>query len=241
LARQRTKPNGELAFIQAPAPTDQALQQGLIVYRIALGPRAGRKVLTLREAMPVDTDSDYERKPLCVNEQGFSLHAAVRCHANERLKLERLCRYITRPALANDRVKVNAKGQVELKTPWRDGTTHHVMSPPEFMQRLAALVPRPRLHLIRFHGVLAPNAKWRSKVVPQAQDNAKALSATVTDSQEPHEHGQPKRLGWAKLLKRVFNLDLTHCPHCGGQLRIVAAILQRQAIDKILNHLGLDP
>jgi hypothetical protein len=108
----------------------------------------------------------------------------VRCHANERLKLERLCRYITRPALANDRVKINAKGQVELKlkTPWRDGTTHHVMSPLELMQRLAALVPRPRLHLIRFHGVLA-----------------------------------------------VFNLDLTQCPHCGGQLRLVAAILQRQA------------
>jgi Putative transposase len=291
----RAKPNGELAFIQTPAPTDQALQlllrsiitsimkrlvrqgvlvqeqaqeqdqwyvadtvaddmetsalmplqQGSIVYRIAFGPRAGRKVLTLREAMPVDTDSDYERKPLCAKEQGFGLHAAVRCQADERLKLERLCRYITRPALANDRVKLNAKGQVELKlkTPWRDGTTHHVMSPLEFMQRLAALVPRPRLHLIRFHGVLAPHAKWRSKVVPQAQDNAKALSATptATDSQEPPEHGRPMRLGWAKLLKRVFNLDLTHCPHCGGQLRIVAAILQRQAIEKILNHLGLDP
>jgi Putative transposase len=68
--------------------------------------------------------------------------------------IARLCRYITRPALANERVKINAEGQVELKlkTPWRDGTTHHVMSPLEFMQRLAALVPRPRLHLIRFHG-----------------------------------------------------------------------------------------
>jgi Putative transposase len=55
------------------------------------------------------------------------MHVAVRCHANERLKLERLCRYITSSALANDRVKLNAKGQVELelKTPLRDGTTHH--------------------------------------------------------------------------------------------------------------------
>jgi hypothetical protein len=65
------------------------LQQGSIVYRIAFGPRAGRKVLTLREALPIDTETDYESKPLCVNVQGFSLHAAVRCHANERLKLER--------------------------------------------------------------------------------------------------------------------------------------------------------
>jgi hypothetical protein len=79
---------------------------------------------------------------------------AVRCGAGQRKTLERLCRYITRPALANDRVQVNAAGQVELKlkTAWRDGTTHQVMSPLEFMQRLAALVPRPRLHLIRFGG-----------------------------------------------------------------------------------------
>jgi hypothetical protein len=111
--------------------------------------------------------------------------------------------------------------------------------------KLAALVPRPRLHLIRFHGVLAPNAKWHPKVVPQPQDSAKALpaaaAATTTGSQDPPEPGRPMRLGWAKLLKRVFDLDLTRCPHCGGDLRIIAAILQRQAIEKILNHLGLDP
>ena len=91
--------------------------------------------------------------------------AAVRVEAHERKRLEQLCRYITRPALADERVQLNAAGQVELKlkTPWRDGTTHLVMSPLEFMQRLAALVPRPRLHLIRFHGVLAkmPScARW---------------------------------------------------------------------------------
>ena len=66
-------------------------------------------------------------------------------------------------------MQLNAAGQVELKlkTPWRDGTTHLVMTPLVFMQRLAALVPRPRLHLIRFHGVLAPNAKLRPLEVPQ--------------------------------------------------------------------------
>ena len=63
------------------------------------------------------------------------------------MALEPLCRYITRPALANERVQCNAAGQVvlKLKTPWHDGTTHLVMSPLEFMQRLAALVPRPAL------------------------------------------------------------------------------------------------
>ncbi len=66
-------------------------------------------------------------------------------------------------------MRISAAGQVELelKTPWRDATTHRVMSPLEFMQRLAALVPRPRLHLIRYHGVLAHNARLRARVVPQ--------------------------------------------------------------------------
>ena len=75
----------------------------------------------------------------------------MRCDADERQRLEQLCRYITRLALANERVQINSAGQVvlELKTPWREGATHIVMSPLEFMQRLAALVPRPRLHLIR--------------------------------------------------------------------------------------------
>jgi Putative transposase len=93
----------------------------------------------------------------------------VRVKAHDRKRLEQLCRYITRPARSDERVQHNAAGQVELKckTPWRDGTKHLVMSPLEFMQRLAALVQRPRLHLLRFHGVLAPNAKLRPLLVPQ--------------------------------------------------------------------------
>ena len=66
---------------------------------------------------------------------------------------------------------------LKLKTAWRDGTTHLVMSPLEFMQRLAALVPRPRLHLIRFHGVLVPNAKLRALVVPQEVPQVPETSA----------------------------------------------------------------
>ena len=113
---------------------------------------------------------------LCADAHGFSLHAAVRCGADQRKALEHQCRYITRPAIANERLKRNGSGDVvlQLKSAWRDGTTHIVMSPLEFMQRLAALVPRPRLHLIRFHGVLAPRAKLRSQVVPKPTHDAAA-------------------------------------------------------------------
>jgi hypothetical protein len=120
------------------------------------------------------------------------------------------------------------------------------MSPLEFMQRLAALVPRPRLHLIRFHGVLAPNAKLRPLVVPQGpnveQPATEAAVASVCEAETVQGQGQPNRISWARLLKRVFDIDMQHCPNCGaGELKIIAAILERPVIDKILTHLGLDP
>ena len=213
------------------------LQAAACTYRIAFGPRAGQKVLTLQGAMPRETDF---KQTLCADISGFSLHAAVRCGADDRQALEQLCRYITRPALANERVQTNAAGQVvlKLKTPWRDGTTHLVMSPLEFMQRLAALVPRPRLHLIRFHGVLAPNAKLRAMVVPQ-EPEPPAQAAPPAECQASCAHHRPVRLSWARLLKRVFALDLEHCPNCGGELKIIAVILEQPVIEKILTHLGL--
>ena len=130
------------------------LQAAAANYRIAQGPRAGQKVLSLQFA-PRRAARGGESSALCANAHGFSLHAGVRCAAGDRQGLEQLCRYITRPAIANERLSLNRAGQVlKLKAAWRDGTSHHVMTPMEFMQRLAALVPRPRLHLIRFHGVL---------------------------------------------------------------------------------------
>ena len=90
---------------------------------LILEPRAGQKVFTVQGAMPRDA---ARAQALCADEQGFSLHAAVRCGADERQRLEQLCRTITRPALANERVQINSAGQVvvRLKTPWRDDTTH---------------------------------------------------------------------------------------------------------------------
>ena len=130
------------------------LQAAECTYRIAFGPRASQKVLTVQGAMPREKDF---KQTLCADIDGFSLHAAVRCAAQDRQALAQLCRHITRPALANGRMQAAAAGQVmlELKTALRDGTAHLVMSPLEFMARMAALVHRHRLHLIRFHGVLA--------------------------------------------------------------------------------------
>ncbi len=113
-------------------------------------------------------------------------------------------------------MQCDAAGRVvlKLKTPWRDGTTHLVMSPLEFMQRLAALVPRPRLHLIRFHGVLAPNAKLRSQVVPaEPPDEARAgLDSERVEPEPEDRHRWGSRISWALLLKRVFEIDSAALP-----------------------------
>jgi hypothetical protein len=209
----------------------RSLQTASCTYRIALGPRAGQKVLSLRTVAGRDKTNT---RALCADAHGFSLHAGVRCGAHQRKTLERLCRYITRPAIANERLKRDGSGDVvlQLKSPWRDGTTHIRMSPLEFMQRLAALVPRPRLHLIRFHGVLAPNAGLRAAIVPGSPEKP-------GDDANCHAHEAPARMGWARLLKRVFGIDLEHCPQCGGEFKIIAAIEEPAVIVRILTHLGL--
>ena len=104
------------------------LQAASCTYRIALGPRAGQKVLSLRTV-----PGRHEKPPaaLCADAHGFSLHAGVRCGEHQRKELERLCRYVTRPAIANERLKRDGAGNVvlQLKSAWRDGTTHIGMSP----------------------------------------------------------------------------------------------------------------
>ena len=207
-----------------------------------LWPRAGRKVLILVGGAVGGVGYGERCEPLrsrelCASAEGFSLHAGVHCEANDRQGIEQLCRYITRPAISNERLAVNRDGNVilKLKTAWRNGTTHIVLTPMEFMQRLAALVPRPRLHLIRFHSVLAPNAKLRSQVVPVPPQKT-----TAGEGDCAHQHSKPVRMTWARLLKRVFDINVERCA-CGGKLKLIAVIEEPAVIEKILTHLGLSP
>ena len=119
-----------------------------ITYRLAFGPNAGRKALTL-QTVPVKTEQ-RRGDDLVAKQAGFSLHAGIACKSNQRKKLERLCRYITRPAIAERRLSLANNGNVviALKMPYDDGTTHVVLSPMEFMGRLAALVPKPNAYSI---------------------------------------------------------------------------------------------
>lgn len=133
--------------------------------------------MTLQTQPSKSQNSGLER---VAKEAGFSLHAGVSAEAHQRDKLEKLCRYISRPAVSEKRLALTTNGKIryQLKTPYRDGTTHVIFEPLDFIAKLAALVPKPRVNLTRFHGVFAPNSKHRVEVTPAKRGKRKALSAS---------------------------------------------------------------
>ena len=148
-----------------------------------------------------------------------------------------------------------------FKRPWRDGTTHIILLPLELLEKLAALVPVPKGHLVRYSGILAPAAKWRALIVPTPEAEPASMihpccvetSAAATDSlaarsagvpadpalmqSSGHRHG--RNYTWAELMKRVWALDVLKCPRCQNRMRILAAIHPPEATRKILECLGL--
>ena len=118
----------------------------------------------------IDGDSlEALSSPRCAAIAGFNLHGNVAIGPRDRERLERLLRYAARPAVALERLSRLPDGRLvyRLKRMWSDGSTDVVYEPQDLMAKLAALVPAPRVHLTRFHGILAPAAKWRPLIVPK--------------------------------------------------------------------------
>jgi hypothetical protein len=197
---------------------------------------------------------------------GFSLHAGVRIHENDRQGLERLCRYAVRPPLALHRLSRGPDGHLvyRMKRP-RGGSLFLVLAPDQLLARLATLVPPPRTHALRYHGVFAPNSKHRRRVVPPiagaeadsgsaAPDPASPGSPSATPRTGPagalhltppesRSAGRPSsryRVPWAELLRKVFAIDVLECPACAGRLEVIAFIAEAAVARRILDHLGMD-
>ena len=201
-----------------------------ITYRVAVGPRAGQKVFAL-QSVPA---REEEPRKAVAQYAGFSLHAGVGVQAEQRDKLERLARYVSRPPVSVERLDLTAQGQVRyrLKTPYRDGTTHIVLEPVNFIARLAALVPPPRVHLTRFHGVLAAHAALRAAITPAGR-GAGARGQVAAPSRLVAKEA---RMSWARRLKRVFGIEIEQCVRCGGRLKVIASIEEPELIERILAH-----
>ena len=176
---------------------------------------------------------------LCFSMNGFSLHAATSVNTYQRSKLENLVEYIARGPLSNERLEILANGKVnlQLKTPWSDGTTHLQFTPTEFIEKLAALVPPPRGHLVRWCGVFAPNSKHRKRIVLKPEIK-KGMS--FSDDEEDSKNKPVKNYSWAKMLAKVFKVDVSLCHHCGGEMQRVCAVLDPDSVKRYLKHVGIE-
>jgi len=193
----------------------------------------------------------------CAMVQGYSVHANVAIKAHDRAGLERLCRYGLRSPIATSRLSLTKEGLVKyrLKRPWPrpGGITCLTLQPTDFLRRLACLIPPPRTHQLRYHGVFSPSSPQRMRLpTPPAraartgasqaphdqQTNDKPQGQTPTDDPEPPA-SMSARIRWAQLIKRVYKKDLEKCPHCDGRRVLIAFITDPPVVQRILSHLGL--
>ena len=201
--------------------------------RIACGERAGQPVRRIGAGFGHEGEAPRLTGPRCACVHGFSLHAQTQIPAHRRDQLARLIRYTARGAVSLERLTHDANGDLvyTFTPPWSDGTTGIRLSPVELLEKLAALVPLPRVHLVRYGGCLAPHSHLRHAIMPTPRQQGR-------DGEET-QRGTPYWT-WARLLKRVFALEMGPCPFCQrGVLRLIAVITQGEVIRKILRHLKL--
>jgi len=86
--------------------------------------------------------------------------------------------------------------------------------------RLAALVPPPRVHLTRFHGVFAAHAALIAAITPGGRGAVARKRAVAPESPTPKAF----RMNWARRLTRVFGIEIEQCVRCGGRLKVIASI-----------------
>jgi Putative transposase/Transposase zinc-binding domain len=199
--------------------------------RIACGERAGQHVRRIGSGFGAEGEAPRHTGPHCASVNGFSLHANTAVPAHRRDQLEQLIRYTARGAVSLERLQEGANGDLvyTFTHPWSDGTTGIRLSPLEFLEKLAALVPLPHVHLVRYGGCLAPHSHLRGSVIPTPRQQG--LEEQEATSTSPH-------WSWARLLQRVFGLEMVTCPFCQrGTLRLIAVITQGAVSRKILRHL----
>jgi hypothetical protein len=188
----------------------------------------------VRGLAPLEPQPLAYDKPLCASLCGFTLHAATRAGALDSGGREALLCYVLRPPIAQERLEHRPDGCVRiiLKKAFRDGTVAVDMDPLSLLCRLATSVPPPRLHTVRYAGVLAAGSQWRSRITPAPPEVPEAEA-------EPEGRwptGGYRR--WAELLARTFGIDVLCCPSCGGRMRLVAVFNEAGRIARYLAAVG---
>jgi hypothetical protein len=177
---------------------------------------------------------------------GFSVDASVCIDADDRAGLERLLRYCARPPFSMERL--HRKGEDHLlyhcPKPQSGGKQGDlIMTPCEFIAKIAALVSPPRTHRHRYFGVLAPNSPFRAAVTamaPMPVIPPEVPPPSSDQEEQTHAKRSPARYLWAKLIARIYAVFPLLCLHCGGQMRLISFINDGAEIRNILDHIGVE-
>jgi hypothetical protein len=184
-------------------------------------------------------------KDRCVEEMGFTLHANTCAGALDERGREALFEYVLRPPIATENVQQGPDGlvRIALKRPFSDGTTAVDMDPLSLLFRLAAAVPPPRIHTVRYAGVLASASRWRPLVVPPPPAPDRVAPSAIEDEARTRSGKRSRYWRWAELLRRTFGLDPEICDRCGRPMKVVALVTEPESIARYLRHLGepIDP
>ena len=162
---------------------------------------------------------------------GFSVHGEQTVPAEDPKGTERLARYLTRGPLPIDVVEKAEGGRLRVRTPPdpRTGLVEKLLDPLELIHALATQIPDPGQHLVRYYGWYANRARGARRA---------AAGARLAGPQ-PHTDPDPSpsRASWARLLRRIFEVDPLLYPACGSEMKIVSVIMEPDVIDAILRHL----
>jgi hypothetical protein len=171
---------------------------------------------------------------------GFSVDGSVRIEATDRAGRERLLRYCARPPFALDRLRELGPERLryEVTKPGPGGSGSLLLTPVELIDRIAALVPPPRIHRHRYFGVLAPNSPLRAAVTALALAATTSPPAVNAEPAAEPAHRRAARHTWALLFARIYEVFPLVCPHCGSAMRIIAFITDGPTVRDILVHLG---
>jgi hypothetical protein len=194
-----------------------ALAAASVTGRSLLGATPGARVG--RVGRSTTAPSAKAASPWHARAADFDLHGGRTVRAEDRRTLERLCHYLLRPPLAQERIELLADGRIGLTLahPWADGTRALVFGGVEFLEKLAVLIPKPRVNLLIYHGILGARARQRAAAVAQAvplNPEAAAPMPPPAAAASPLLPCAPSRRAWAwaDLMRRVFDHSINDMP-----------------------------
>jgi hypothetical protein len=176
---------------------------------------------------------------------GFSVHTRVRVEPEDTQALERLARYILRPPISLERMQWDGRGEVSYRRKTgHDGAgscaaAYEALDPLDFLARVIMHIPEPRRHLVRYYGAYSNAARGRRRREVEARGEAsRGDEPGVSGANDRDPDARTLRRRWASLIKRVYEVDPLVCPACGGEMRIIAFIVDPKVVDGILRHLA---